>query len=159
VLTNSLASHDVPAVNSHYKKRRRPILEAGIELHEIRPDAGIQASVAETLPTHARFMGLHSKAAVIDRQRSYVGSMNFDPRSGAINTEMGAIIDSAGLAEDLAHVIERDMEAANSWQVRMNDAGTLEWVSGDEVLTRQPARSWWQRVQDFFFQAFPKDLY
>jgi putative cardiolipin synthase len=31
ILTNSLASHDVPAVNSHYKQRRRAILEAGAD--------------------------------------------------------------------------------------------------------------------------------
>jgi len=159
ILTNSLASHDVPAVNSHYKQRRRDILEAGAELHEMRPDAAIRASVSDTAPVRARFMGLHSKGMVIDRERSYVGSMNFDPRSAAINTEMGIVVTSPGLADELGGIIERDMEPANSWEVTLDHAGQIRWVSGDEVLDRQPARSWWQRVQDVFFMLFPKDWY
>jgi len=159
ILTNSLASHDVPAVNSHYKQRRRDLLLAGAELHEIRHDAAIKAVVADTPPVSARFMGLHSKAMVIDRQRSYIGSMNFDPRSAAINTEMGAVIDSSGLAEQLAHLLKRDMQPENSWRVQLTDGGKLQWVSSDAVVTRQPARNWWQRVEDVFFMMFPADLY
>jgi hypothetical protein len=89
-LTNSLASHDVPAVNSHHKQWRTKILETGADLHEIRHDAAIQPLVADTPPTRAKFMGLHSKAMVVDRQRVYIGSMNFDPRSANISTEWGS---------------------------------------------------------------------
>ena len=35
-LTNSLASNDVPAVTAKYKKYRKPLLEAGVELYEFR---------------------------------------------------------------------------------------------------------------------------
>jgi hypothetical protein len=35
----------------------------------------------------------------------------------------------------------------------------LIWVSGDEILTRQPAQSFWQRVQDVFFNLFPKKYF
>ncbi|HSQ69199.1 MAG TPA: phospholipase D family protein, partial [Steroidobacteraceae bacterium] len=158
ILTNSLASHDVPAVNSHYKQRRRDLLAAGVQLFEMRHDAAIQSIVSDTPPVRAEFMGLHSKAMVIDRERAYVGSMNFDPRSVAINTEMGVVVQGPGLAGELAELIERDMQPANSWEVVLDDSGKLRWVSGDEVLTRQPARSWWQRVQDVFFMMFPKEL-
>jgi cardiolipin synthase C len=159
ILTNSLASHDVPAVNSHYKKWRRPILEAGAELYETRDDAAIKATVADTPPVSAKFMGLHSKAMVIDRRWSYIGSMNFDPRSAAINTEMGVVIDSPELGEELARLIERDMEPENSWQVQLVDGDSLRWVSNDAIVTRQPARSLWQRIQDVFFMLFPEELY
>ena len=159
ILTNSLASHDVPAVNSHYKQRRRDLLEAGVQLFEMRHDAAIQPAVSDTAPVRAKFMGLHSKAMVIDRSRAYVGSMNFDPRSAAINTEMGVVVEGPGLAGGLAELIERDMQPANSWEVVLDDSGKLRWVAGEEVLTRQPARSWWQRVQDVFFMLFPKELY
>ena len=50
ILTNSLASHDVPAVNSHYKKWRKPLIKAGVELYEIRPDAAIRKTIADTPP-------------------------------------------------------------------------------------------------------------
>jgi len=158
ILTNSLASHDVPAVNSHYKQWRQPLLEAGVELHEMRHDASIQPLVVDTPPTHAEFMGLHSKGMVVDRERVYIGSMNFDPRSANINTEMGVLIESKGLAEALAGVIERDLLPANSWRVELADGG-LRWVNDRETVTQQPARSWWQRVQDVIFMAFPKEIY
>jgi putative cardiolipin synthase len=159
ILTNSLASHDVPAVNSHYKQWREKILAAGVELHEMRHDAAIQPLVSDTPPTRAKFMGLHSKAMVIDRQRVYIGSMNFDPRSASINTEMGVIIESAGLATALAELTERDMLPANSWKVELDASGELRWVNNRETLTSQPARDWWQRVEDVIFMAFPKEVY
>jgi phosphatidylserine/phosphatidylglycerophosphate/cardiolipin synthase-like enzyme len=40
-------------------------------------------------------VGLHTKAMVIDRERAFIGSMNLDPRSEILNSEMGVIIDSA----------------------------------------------------------------
>jgi putative cardiolipin synthase len=159
ILTNSLASQDVPAVNSHYKAWRKPILEAGAELYEMRHDAAIQSLVSDTLPTHAKFMGLHSKGMVIDRGEVFIGSMNLDPRSALINTEMGVVIKSPGLAEALTKLIERDMQPANSWRVELNGDGELRWVNDKETVTRQPARNWWQRVEDVFFQVFPKEYY
>jgi cardiolipin synthase C len=159
VLTNSLATHDVPAVNSHYKQWRRQILATGAELYEMRHDAAIQAGIADTPPTRATFMGLHSKAMVIDRQRVYIGSMNFDPRSAEVNTEMAVIVDSPGLAADLAAVIERDLQPANSWRVSVDEQGRLSWTHDRETVHMQPARSWWQRVEDVFFMAFPEKLY
>lgn len=159
ILTNSLASHDVPAVNSHYKKWRKPILETGAELYEIRSDAGIKALFADTPPTRSGFMGLHSKAMVIDRERVYIGSMNFDPRSAAINSEMGVFIDSRGLAEALAQLIERDIGPENSWQVTLTADGRLRWSNDSETVSRQPARNWWQRVEDLFFMMAPREYY
>ncbi len=159
ILTNSLASHDLPAVNSHYKGMRKPLCEATSALHEMRHDAAVQAEFADTPPTRATFMGLHAKAMVLDRERLYIGSMNFDPRSAQINSEMGVFIHSAGLAAALAQWIERDMSSANSWQVDIAADGSLTWTDDRETVTRQPARDWWQRVQDVFFMAFPSDLY
>lgn len=159
ILTNSLASHDVPAVNSHYKKWRKPILEAGAELYEMRHDAAIQPLVSDTPPTHAKFMGLHSKAMAIDRDRVYIGSMNFDPRSAIYNTEMGVFIESRELGEALAGLIERDLQPVNSWRVELDSDGGLRWVDDKETVTSQPARNWWQRVEDVFFMMFPKEYY
>ena len=42
VLTNSLASTDGVPVHSHYKLYRKPLLEAGVELSEIKPKANPQ---------------------------------------------------------------------------------------------------------------------
>ena len=159
ILTNSLASHDVPAVNSHYKQWRKPLLEAGIDLYEMRSDAAVQALLADTAPTRAEFVGLHVKAMVIDRERVFIGSMNLDPRSWDINSEMGVIVDSPDLAEALARAMERDMEPENAWRVTLDAGGQVQWSAGEKVLTSQPARTFWQRVQDVIFMAFPRDLY
>lgn len=159
ILTNSLASHDVPAVNSHYKKWRRQLIEAGVELHEMRHDAEEQGLLADTPPTVAEFMGLHVKAMVVDRERVFIGSMNLDPRSATINSEMGVVVESQGLAQALAAAMDRDMRPENSWRVTLGPDGSLRWTAGGRVLTSQPARNYWQRVLDVFFMAFPRDLY
>ncbi|HEY6510385.1 MAG TPA: phospholipase D family protein [Burkholderiaceae bacterium] len=159
ILTNSLASQDVPAVNSHYKGTRKALREATSGLFEMRHDAAVQATYADTPPTRAGFMGLHAKAMVVDRQRLYIGSMNFDPRSKQINTEMGVFIDSPSLAAALALWIELDMAPANAWRVEVTADGSLTWTHDHDTVTRQPARHWWQRIEDVFFMAFPSDLY
>ena len=125
----------------------------------MRHDAAIQPLVSDTPPIQAKFMGLHSKAMVVDRERVYIGSMNFDPRSALYNTEMGVFVESRGLAEALAKLIERDMQSVNSWRVELDHDGELHWVNDKESVSIQPARNWWQRVQDVFFRAVPKEYY
>jgi putative cardiolipin synthase len=159
LLTNSLASQDVAAVNSHYKRWRKPLLKAGIELYESRPDAEVARTLADTPPAHADFMGLHVKAIVVDRKRVFVGSMNLDPRSEELNSEMGVVIDSESFARQIADIMERDMLPENAWRVSLDERGGLQWTAEGEPLTRQPARSGWQRMQDLFFMLFPSNLY
>jgi putative cardiolipin synthase len=158
ILTNSLESHDVPAVNSHYKDWRDDILNTGAELYELRADAAI-TSVVDVPPVEGEFIGLHTKAVVVDRKMVFIGSMNFDPRSANINTEAGAFIESPGLAEDLARVMERDMGPANAWQVLLDEDGDPYWVNSDRTVYKQPARNGTQRIMDKIFKMFPKDQY
>lgn len=160
ILTNSLASHDVPAVNAHYEDWRVPILKTGAELHELRPDPAIKTDWVDTAPVRSGFAGLHTKAMVIDRTRSFIGSMNLDPRSEVINSEMGVIIDSPALAATLAQRMERDMSSANSWRLAFNAEQTLVWHGKQqEVLEQAPARSHWQRLQSWFFKLMPSSYY
>jgi len=156
VLTNSLASNDVPAVTAKYKKYRKPLLEAGVELFEFAAHPEIQAGVVDTAPVEARFAGLHTKALVVDREYVYIGSLNLDPRSIQLNTEMGMIVTNPALAEEVVAIAERDMAPANSWQVRLDENGKLLWESAEGTVTRQPAQSGWQRVQAWFFKIVPE---
>jgi putative cardiolipin synthase len=89
----------------------------------------------------------------------FVGSMNLDPRSAELNTEMGVVVSSAPLAEQLAGYMERDMKPENAWRVSRGRHVGLTWTAGDQTLHRQPARSLWQRSQDILFMLFPKRLY
>jgi putative cardiolipin synthase len=159
ILTNSLASHDVPAVNAHYERWRRGIVDAGATLHELRADAAIQRELVDTPPVRDGFVGLHVKAMVVDRERSFIGSMNLDPRSEVFNSEMGVIVHSPALGERLARSIERDMGPANSWQVVRADDGTLRWRSDAGERDSQPARSLMQRIENLLFKLAPASYY
>jgi putative cardiolipin synthase len=159
ILTNSLASHDVPAVNSHYEPWRDDFIEAGVELFEFRSDPAIKATVVDVPPVRAEFSGLHSKSAVVDRRFVFIGSMNLDPRSAKINTEMGALVDSPELAADLAAIILRDMGGDNAWHVQMDENGDIFWQNSEETLTKQPARDGMQRVMNVLMKLGPKDQY
>jgi putative cardiolipin synthase len=145
-------------VNSHYRKWRDDFIAAGAELFELRADPAIQ-SLVDVPPVSGEFVGLHTKAFVVDRNLAFIGSMNFDPRSVKINSEGGVFIESPGLAADLAERIERDMAPENAWQVHLDDDGELYWVNSEERVDRQPARNGWQRIMDIFFSIFPKDQY
>jgi putative cardiolipin synthase len=114
--------------------------------------------LADTAPTQGEFVGLHIKAAVVDRHRVFIGSMNLDPRSQNINSEMGVMIESTSLGADLAEAMEHEMGPENAWRVRLNPAGYIRWEALDKFLTRQPARSFWQRIEDIVFMASPRDL-
>ena len=85
--------------------------------------------------------------------------MNFDPRSANINTEMGAIIDSPGLAADLRALMLRDMSGENAWQVLLNDKGKPYWVNSDETVEDQPTRGSMQNVMNVIFKVVPKEQY
>lgn len=159
LLTNSLASHDVPAVNAHYERWRRPLLAAGVELHELRADAAVQRDGVEIAPVRGAFVGLHTKALVVDRRRSFIGSMNLDPRSEVFNAEMGVVIDSPALGEALARQITRDLQPDTAWQVLADPDGTLRWVSTAGDRRTQPARHPWQRVQNLLFKLAPASYY
>jgi len=158
ILTNSLASRDVPAVNSHYEEWRDDLIDADIELYELRADAAIR-SLVEAPPVRGEFVGLHTKSVVVDRRYVFIGSMNFDPRSSDINAEAGVFVDSPALAADVAALMERDMQLENAWQVLLDDTGEPYWVNSDETVKTQPARSGAQRVMNLIFKAFPKEYY
>jgi putative cardiolipin synthase len=158
ILTNSLASHDVPAVNSHYRDWRDDLINAGAELYEQRPDPAIQA-IVDVAPVQGEFTGLHTKAVVVDREYVFIGSMNFDPRSFHINTEAGAFVRSPGLAAELAEVMDRDMQPENAWQVFLDEDGKPYWVNSEETVHKQPARGASQRIMDKIFKVVPKEQY
>jgi len=156
VLTNSLASTNHPIVHSGYKKHRKKIIEIGVELFELRHDASARGKF-DTPPVKSKAFGLHAKYIVIDRQFTFVGSLNLDPRSIYINTEMGLIIDSTNLAAGVVAEFEEELRPENSWQVLLDDKDHLFWKSGDKILRREPARSFWQRFQSGFFGLFDLD--
>ena len=76
VLTNSLASNDVVAAHAGYTKRRRALIANGVEIYELRPDAG---SVKKNVFWGESKAALHTKAIVFDRESVFIGSFKSGP--------------------------------------------------------------------------------
>jgi cardiolipin synthase C len=159
VLTNSLASTDEPIVHLAYSRYRTPLLKMGVELYELS-----HQRVKENMPMllMSKTLGrLHSKAVVIDKRVSYLGSMNLSPRSATINTEFGAVVDSPQLAKELFHLIAID-RLHSAYRVQLRTDGGLEWVAPDSngkvTMTVEPDSSWWSRWLGRFLEPFtPED--
>lgn len=135
VLTNSLAATDVSAVHAGYAKRRKVLLQAGIRLFELKPDAARDS--AESTPRSIGSSGasLHAKTFAVDDRRAFVGSFNFDPRSAEFNTEMGFVVDSPALAKSIHTAFDTELHVG-CYEVRLDASGNLEWIdrsSGTDV--------------------------
>ncbi len=155
-LTNSLGATNHAIVHSGYKKHRERVLDTGATIFEFRRDAA-PADPADTPPVEAKVLGLHSKFIVIDRRTVFVGSLNLDPRSIYINTEMGLLIDSAELAEAVTILFEDLVAPENSWQIRRDANGGLAWHAGSEIRKSEPPSSFSKRFQAWFFGMFSLD--
>jgi putative cardiolipin synthase len=135
VVTNSLAATDVVAVHGGYTRYRERLLLAGVELHELKPTGVEGASVFGS-----RGASLHTKALVVDGTRTFVGSFNLDPRSAALNTEMGTFIRHPGIAQELREEHARLADPARSWRVTREGPGRLVWTAteaGETVVQRR----------------------
>lgn len=154
IVTNSLATNNHEVAHTGYQRWRRDVLAAGAELYELREDAAAMVDYV-TPPAMPDELGLHTKAVVVDDRLAFIGSPNVDPRSMIINTEIGVVGDSKVLARRLRALIERDMAPANAWRVTMDQDGWLKWSSGNEHLTRQPAKGFGQRFIEFVLNLFP----
>jgi putative cardiolipin synthase len=116
VLTNSMAATDAIAVQAGYSPYRVPLLENGVELHEFKPMPGRPPPDVGGSRSRA---SLHAKVYVIDRRTLVIGSMNIDPRSAHLNTELALFIHSAPLADEVARLIDRTILPSVSYGVRL----------------------------------------
>jgi putative cardiolipin synthase len=154
VVTNSLATNNHVVAHTGYRRWRREILAAGVELYELRADAAA-LPIYVTPPVRSERLGLHTKAVVVDGARAFVGSPNVDPRSMVLNTEIGIVGDGPAFTERVAALIERDSAPENAWRVTMDEEGWLTWSSADEVVRRQPAQGFIQRAIEFLLNMLP----
>ena len=161
ILTNTLAATDVWLVHAGYKKFRRPLLRAGVDLYELRPQARGDARIRKILG--ATRSSLHGKAFVYDRKAVFVGSLNIDPRSVRQNTEVGLLVYSRELAEQVAALFDRWTSPGSAYRVRLDRT-----VDGSEILTWQgeragepvtlftePEAGFWRRLGANLFSALP----
>jgi putative cardiolipin synthase len=129
MLTNSLAATDEPMVHLGYRKYRAALLREGVALYEWSPARG--GRVLRELLAGGTVLRLHAKAALIDRELVFLGSMNFDPRSRDLNTEFGLLIRSPELAEELHALLQRLLHEG-AYRLHLGEDGrTLHWSAGD----------------------------
>jgi putative cardiolipin synthase len=167
VITNSLESATDIAAQAGYLRSRVQLLKEGVEVYEIRSQLGSTRGSGQTAAV-SRFgtYSLHAKLFVFDRQKLFIGSMNFDQRSRHLNTEIGLIIDSPALAQQTAARFEAMARPENSYLPTLAAAGRdlkarLVWrteENGQAVeYAREPSRSAWQRWKLRFFSLLPLD--
>jgi putative cardiolipin synthase len=157
VLTNSLATNNHTSVHSSYSSYRKRLLQAGVELWEARADAA--GKVLDDGSVEPGHLTLHTKGIIIDRRYTFVGSLNLDPRSIDINTEMGVMIDSKDLAISMADYAERRIPAL-AYQVKLDEENRISWhatIDGQQVIeTKEPQTSGWRRFQAWFLKIAPE---
>jgi putative cardiolipin synthase len=165
VLTNSLASTDVPVAYGAYARYRGRLLADGVEIHELRPEPEARPSGAKRIGLSAA--SLHAKAIVVDRSTVVVGSMNLDPRSRLHNTEVAVVVDGPVLAERLGELFDSAVLPENAFRVALSDPGRADsqpvWtVKGNGKTVRyekEPLAGFWRRAAASLLGAFvPEDL-
>ena len=156
IITNSLAANNQFAVHAGYAPSRKPLLENGVKLYEMRPDADI--SGAEFIAYSGAKATLHTKAFVVDRKSVFIGSFNFDPRSININTEMGVIIHDPDLAVLFANGIQNVLPN-ETYEVFLNEDGKVRWRSfrsgEEEIYEKEPETTWGDRFKVGFVRILP----
>lgn len=149
ILTNALEATDVVAVHSGYAKRRKALLEASVELFEMRRNAPAAKLRGKAGPFGSSGSSLHAKTFAVDGEQVFVGSFNFDPRSLNLNTELSFVIQSPAFARQIQAVFDQGM-LQSAYQVQLTDDGQLYWLErqGEQLrrLDQEPGTSFWQRT-------------
>jgi len=167
VITNSLAATDVAAVHAGYAKYRKDLLLGGIELYEMRPD-GSSPKRSKTnfgkgkrpkyLVGSSARASLHAKAFFFDRKTTFIGSLNLDPRSVYLNTEVGVIISNNDLTAMASDALQAAVKS-NAYKVSLTDNNAIIWESTDDdtvtVYRSEPHTSIWRRAGVWFMGLFP----
>ncbi|SAL26220.1 phospholipase D/transphosphatidylase [Caballeronia arvi] len=164
VLTNSLAATDVAAVHAGYQRYRKDMLEAGVILYELKPIASADGDKTTKKSTFGSSKAsLHAKTYVFDRKRIFIGSMNLDPRSVELNTEIGVYCESEAAAVQVADGLGANLDRI-AWRVELRDDGNgrtrMVWIdtaaNGDTtVLDKEPGVSALKRAGIWMLGLLP----
>jgi putative cardiolipin synthase len=159
VLTNALEATDVAAVHSGYMKRRVELLKSGVHLYELRRTPGTPHKKEQSPgPFGSSGSSLHAKTFVVDEQRVFVGSFNFDPRSKHLNTELGLVIDSPELATQIETKFLALLPKV-AYVVKLDENGKLYWIerNGDEEIRHntEPNTTWYGRMGVWMLSILP----
>ncbi len=161
ISSNSFASTDnLLAYSANYRLRSQYVEDLNLQVHELKPRP---AALAQVFPHYAEmleraearirdgrqsrrpFLSLHAKSLVVDGRVAFVGSYNLDPRSEALNTEVGLLVEDEAFAKEVETDILRDMRAENSWVIARRDIPLrLDVLNSliDGILSISPVDVW-----------------
>lgn len=147
LVTNSLASTDEPWVYVGYWPHIHELLKSGVAIYELSPTLSVKRGKLGIFGH--RTGALHMKNGIVDHKEVFLGSMNLDPRSARLNTELGLIIESPQMARQL----DSFADAGSAYRLRLDASGRgIEWVEDNEDGTQTaydvpPETTAWQRLK------------
>ncbi|WOE32263.1 MULTISPECIES: phospholipase D family protein [unclassified Acinetobacter] len=155
ILTNSYLANDVPVVHAFYQKYRKKLLAAGVKLYEFKPyierkkRTWYEVATGNVIPAKGKNASrLHAKFFDIDGI-VFIGSFNFDPRSVRLNTEVGLVIESNILQDQISNTLNDQLHKV-AYELKLNDKGKLFWLDHKEngtiiYHTKEPQTTKFQR--------------
>lgn len=159
IVTNSLAATDVVAVHSGYAKYRKKLLLAGIKLYEM--------PTVRTFPEKPKTPGyigsssrasLHAKAFFLDGNQTFIGSLNIDPRSIKINTEIGVVFENSAMTDFATTTIRKNL-LRDAYKVELDENNQLVWLrekDGKSIrLTKEPDATFSRKITSWFIKLLP----
>jgi putative cardiolipin synthase len=161
VLTNSLASNDAPVVHGGYARYREEMLRMGIELYEVRVTMSIKKGINGRKKFGSAGASLHAKTFIFDRKAIFIGSANLDPRSRYLNTELGLVVESPELAEQVALQFETVTNPGDSFRLELpgvpasdrsqsKPVSKIVWIG----YNSEPLSGFWRRIFTKFLSFF-----
>jgi cardiolipin synthase C len=142
-----LSAEALVAFASH--RHRDGLLAAGIRLFEVHPAPSVRTPLTRLAPDGAK-LRLHAKMGIFDRRVLGIGSINLDPRSHRINTELAILIDSYDLASDMGDALRSWMQTDGVQEVARSQNGlSFRIRKGEEVIEtdEEPGLGWWTRLR------------
>ena len=157
VLTNSLATTDMPVAHAAYARHRVELLTLGVQLHELRATPGRRGGLLGASSRSSR-ASLHAKGILVDGRWLVVGSMNLDPRSALENTEVGIVIDSAELGAQMARLIGQGIQPEASYALRLEpDGRTIQWTTresgAEHTYVHDPEAGFWRSLANVLLRV------
>ncbi|MIL09255.1 hypothetical protein BZU93_25705 [Salmonella enterica subsp. enterica] len=115
-----------------YANYRRRLLRRGVKLYEFQRSA----DAPKMSVFGSKGASLHTKAFLVDKLHGFVGSLNFDPRSAALNTEMGVLFEDRELAQALGALFERDRSPDSSYSLKLR-RGRIRWEGRNDGAVKR----------------------
>lgn len=163
ILTNSLSSNDVGVVHAGYANYRDDLLRIGVELYEMNKKLGRTQRKETKGAGGASIASLHAKTFMLDRKRVFIGSLNLDPRSFYENTEIGLVLHSPELVEDMVEAILGSLER-NTFRLELVDDDEVSQIlwhgyeNGKPVtFDVEPYTGFWRRLGIGLLSIFPME--